>query len=818
MLVALKILAGILLPAHFVGGGLNRYITAKMLTMSIRYGITADSVHALAWFAATLVDRSIGRYQDGYRFGKLSYDLVKRHNYTSVQSKVCLFFGDIVRFYSQPLQGDRAYLHEGFEAGIASGDLLSACYHCNHTVTNMLASGDQLDQVWIESERCLEFVRRAKDPNIEKIILSQQLFILNLQGKAKETLSFGDSQLDEGEFEGQIQNSEMTLMKFWYYILKLTDRYIYDDFHGAAEIVFTARALSSSDPFDTESTQYFFYSALALAAVHDSVNDEKKRQYLEIIRAHRDQLRVWSENCPANFENRHALVCAEIARIQGESVEALRLYDRAISSAENNGFVQNVAVACEVAARYHESIGLKATAESLYARALQGFSRWGASGKVNDLQEKLAKIGKSTLLEPGDRGTRLPSFSSQVDFGAVTKAQRAISSELVPANLHQTFLQIVLETAGAHRGVLILFRDDTLKIEAVFDGEEFHALSTPVKGSSLVPQTVVEYVERLKQRVVLNDCRKRNVFSTDDYFSRQTPLSVLCMPVLRQNKLLAIMYLENNLTTQSFSNECVDLLEMLSSQAAISIENSFMYDEMRSSVKARDEFMAVASHELKSPLSSVSVLLQTLKIALQRGKLNEVPEEKLLRLLDNSTDSIRHLATLIDQLLDVSRFSLGTMKLNVEPLDLSALVQEVVKLNQRDLKNSKSTVEFDLSPDVSGTWDRMRIQQVLNNLVSNAAKYGAGKPIFIQTSVRDGKALLVIKDQGIGIAQQDLKRLFRPFERAVPYRSISGFGLGLYIIKRIVEAHQGQIDVESEPGKGTMFTVNLPLLMPVGGD
>jgi len=809
-LAALRILAGILLPSHFVGGGVNRLATAKMITLSIRHGITADSVHALSWFAATQVDRSIGRYQEAYRLGKLSYDLAKKHNINSCLSKVCLFFGDIVRFYSKPLKGDRAFLREGFDAGVASGDWPTACYHCNHLITNMLASGEPLDQVWSESERGLEFVRRAKDPNIEKIILSQQRFILNLQGKTFGRLTFSDSELSEAQFEEHLQVGEMMLAKFWYYVLKMSARFIYGDFTGALEAARRAEEFADSDPFDTESTQYIFYSALALAAGATPADEA----VMEAIARRREQLRVWSENCPANFENRYFLVCAEEARLRGETLEALRYYERAIRAAEQDGFVQNMAVACERAAEFHRSQGLMSTAQALFERALDGYRRWGAAGKVAALEKRFAKQGKPVLPAemPGEGGggTR-PSFSSLVDLSAVIKAQRAISSEVVPENLHRRFLEIVLESAGAQRGALILFRDDQPTIEMEFDGEKFNILSMPLEGSSLVPQTLVQYVIRLRTRVVLGDASKPNMFSNEDYFHAHRPMSVLCMPVLRQTRLLAVIYLENNLTTQSFTDECLDLLEMIGSQAAISLENAYLYDDMRASIKARDEFMAIASHELKSPLSSVGLLVQTLKLILQRGKLADYPQAKLLGLLDNSSDSIRHLAALIDQLLDVSRFTLGRLTLNREALDLSAQVRECARLYGREFANARCQLELELGENIIGEWDRLRLQQLIGNLLSNAIKYGAGKPVTVRTLVKDGSAWLTVSDQGIGISQHDLKRLFQPFERAVPYRSISGFGLGLYIVKRVVEAHQGHLDLQSELGHGTTFDIELPL-------
>jgi len=808
---SLKILAELLLPAHFAGSLVNRYATAQIVLISIRHGITADSVHAFSWFAATLVDRSVGRYRDGYRFGKLSYDLVSKHGYASCKSKVCLFFGDIVNLYTHHFKDDRAYILEGLDAGIASGDLMSACYLSNHLVTNMLAAADPLDQVWMASEQRLDFVRRAKDINIEFIILSQQRFILNMLGKTKHPLDFSDDEMDQAEFEKRIQSSEMTLMKFWYYTLKMTARFIYGDYTAAAEAALIAHELKGSDQFDTESTQYFFFSALTLAHHYDQVEKHRKQEYLNIILQHRDQLKIWAESCPENFENRYLLISAELERItEGACENALRLYEKAMHSAETNGFIQNTAIICELIGKYHQTIGLSVSADAYFRKALAQYQRWGAAGKFNELKNALQESFAKEETDFFKSSSSSPTFSELVDLNAVFSAQRAISGELVPETLYQTFLHLALESAGAQRGALILFRENALSVQTEIEGDRVTSALTPLDSSNSVPRTLIQYVARLKKHVLLDDARIANPFSSDSYIRDRHPKSILCVPVIRQNQLMAIIYLENNLATQIFTSGILSVLQLLASQAAISIENSYLYEDLRRSVRVRDEFMAIASHELKTPLSSISVFAQTLRILLQRDEIGKYRKEDLLRLLDRSNNDIKHLATLIDQLLDVSRFTSGPLKLNPEPVDLSVLIKEVVGRFQKILTDSQSELVLDLAQDITGIWDKLRVEQVITNLLSNAVKYGASKPIKISTSKTDNAALLCIRDQGIGIAKNDQLRLFRPFERAVPYRSISGFGLGLFIVKSIVDAHGGNIELKSDLGKGSSFCVSLP--------
>lgn len=239
-------------------------------------------------------------------------------------------------------------------------------------------------------------------------------------------------------------------------------------------------------------------------------------------------------------------------------------------------------------------------------------------------------------------------------------------------------------------------------------------------------------------------------------------------------------------------------------------EHDRLLQESQNAVRVRDEFLSIASHELRTPLTSLKAATQIIQRLVEKDLIGTFPREQLQKLLATNERQFTRFSRLVDDLLDVTRISSGRLTLKLEWVELSPLIHEVVSQLQAEISNSKSTLTLDLHGDQPGYWDRMRIEQILINLLSNALKYGAGSPITISTRNEGGSAVISVCDQGLGISADDQSRLFQRFERAASSSHFGGLGLGLYISRQIVDAHGGSIQVSSEPGKGTTLTVLLP--------
>jgi signal transduction histidine kinase len=259
-----------------------------------------------------------------------------------------------------------------------------------------------------------------------------------------------------------------------------------------------------------------------------------------------------------------------------------------------------------------------------------------------------------------------------------------------------------------------------------------------------------------------------------------------------------------------FSDREEKIAAGLAAQAAVAIDNARLYQRSKEAIAVRDEFLSICSHELKTPLTTLKLQAQKNKRIL--AKQNVLTDQSVNSLLSTTEKQVDRLSRLVDDMLDVSRIVTGRLKVETEPFELGELVQEIAERLSPQIEAAGCRVRMEIGPAIVGEWDRLRIDQVVTNLITNAAKYGPGKPIYVSVMEEAGEAKISIRDEGIGIAPEHHRRIFERFERAVEDSGISGLGLGLYITRQIVEAHGGSIQVESQVGQGASFIVTLPIL------
>jgi PAS domain S-box-containing protein len=289
---------------------------------------------------------------------------------------------------------------------------------------------------------------------------------------------------------------------------------------------------------------------------------------------------AWAENCPANFENRAALVGAEIARLQDRELDAQRLYEQAILSAREHGFIQNEGVSHELAGRFYAARGFQAIADLYLRNARSCYLRWGADGKVRQLDRLHPHLAAA---EGHDPTSTIGSPVPQLDVASVVKASQTVSSEIVLPKLIERLMTIALENAGANRGVLILPGEDDhlIHAEAQATGDQVEVVlcQTSITGTAC-PASLVRYVIRTHESVILDDASKPNLFSDDDYLRGRQPRSIFCLPLIKQGQLTGLLYLENTLTLYAFPPARTAVLELLAAQAVSSLENTRLYSDL----------------------------------------------------------------------------------------------------------------------------------------------------------------------------------------------------------------------------------------------
>ncbi|HLN49927.1 MAG TPA: hypothetical protein VK251_10510, partial [Steroidobacteraceae bacterium] len=445
-----------------------------------------------------------GDYKAGFRFGKVGYELVERRGLKRFQARTYLMFAHHLIPYAQHVRAARDFLHRGFEIANKVGDLMFVGWYSGLYVTeNLLASGDPLIEVQRQAERGLALARKAQLGHVTDIIRSHLGLVRMLRGVTRKFDPSDDDQLGEAAIEARFaDNPNSAFAECLYCIRKLQAHFHAGDYAAAIEAASRAQRHKASGLLYQVADLHFF-SALAHAAVCDTAAGQRE-QHLAALAAHHRQLQVWAENSPDNFANRAMLVAAEIARLEGRELDAERLYEQAIRSARAHGFIHNEALANELASRFHEACGFETIARAYLRDARYGYLRWGADGKVQQLDARYPQLGKDDPA-PGATST-IGAPVEHLDLATVIKVSQVVSGEILLEKLLDTVMRTAIEQAGAERGLLILPRgvEQRIAAEAVTRGDAVvvHQRDETV-NASLLPEAVFHYVLRTRESVIL---------------------------------------------------------------------------------------------------------------------------------------------------------------------------------------------------------------------------------------------------------------------------------------------------------------------------
>jgi predicted ATPase/signal transduction histidine kinase len=825
-------------PAYFTDFHSFCFSACRMVKIGLEHGISDASTlgFALLGFISGPV---FHRYGDGYRFAKLACDLVEKHGFVANRPKVYHATG-VVAFWTQPADTAIHFMRATTRAAIEAGDLTFACYGMHQLVPGLLLRNDPLDVVWRESETALGVAQDARYGDTADIIQSQRRFVATMQGRTASFSTFNDAQFDEAAFEAQLTD-RMPLMVCFYWILKLQARFLSGDYVEAMAAAEEAKRILLIATAQIQLLDYFYYTALTVAALFEKAPAADRSAWRELLDAHREQLHEWAETYPPTFADKYALVAAEIARLEGRDSDAMRLYEDAIRSARRQGFVQHEGLAHEVAARFYAARGFATFADAYRRVARDCYRRWGAEGKVRQLEQLHPELREPPAGWGAAAGALAVSIA-QLDTGAVVKASHAISGQIVLGQLIETLMTIALEHAGADRGSLILLRGDALRIEAEASTREkmveVRLRQDPVTPTSL-PESLLHTVIRTRESVILDDAAAPNPVSADAYIRRGSPRSVLCLPLVKQARLIGVLYLENNLASHAFTPARIAVLELLSSQAAISLENARLYSDLVSENRERQtaeaalrdaqaelaratrlttmgELAASLSHELRQPLAAI-VMNGSAAI---RWLEHEPPELGEAR--DAASRVVRE-GQRADEVIRGLRALAKKSAPQVVTLDIDDVVQEVLALTHGELQRHGVALRLDLAArrhPVTG--DRVQLQQVLLNLIMNgidamSVVTGRARQLGVSSAPReDGSVVVSIEDTGTGLDPALAQQIFEPFFTT----KADGLGMGLSVCRSIIEAHGGRLWTSPRAPHGTALHFSLPapgVTIPEGG-
>jgi predicted ATPase/signal transduction histidine kinase len=578
----MNVMTALSLPAGIFDKNLMDLVVLRMANLSLEHGNTDASCIAYVHLGLFLGPR-FGDYRTGYQFGQLSVDMVEKLGLERFKTRVYASFGAVVP-WMRHIRESYAFARRACEAGLEGGDLTWSSYAWRTRVTSLLDCGAPLGEVQIEAENGLAFARKAQFHLAIELITAPLRLIRVLRGLTPGFGTFSDDEFDEPHYEQHLEeNPLLAHATFRYWVRKLQARFYTEDYASALAASAKAQSLAGATPHVRfENAEYHFFAALSHAASCTSSSVDDKSEHLMAIVAHHRQLTLWAEDCPANFLNRAALVGAEIARLEGRELDAERLYEDAIRSAHEHGFIQNEGIAYELAARFYASRHFDITANAYLQNARLCYRRWGAEGKVRQLDQLYPRLSEDSI--PSALIGTIGAPIEQLDIATVVKASQALSGEIVLGKLIETLMRIVVEHAGADRGLLILFPSDEPRIEAeatTHQGSVEITLRQAAVTPSELPESVLYTAVRTRESVILDDASSQNPFSRDGYIRQTHARSVLCLPLVKQAKLVGALYLENKLTPHAFTSGRIAVLKLLASQAAISLENARLYADLR---------------------------------------------------------------------------------------------------------------------------------------------------------------------------------------------------------------------------------------------
>ena len=564
--MALAVLVEAIPAAYMVRPAYFSLIITTAVRLSLRHGHNEDACFAYSAYGILL----LARRRDipaALAFSDLALQLNERLGGRRRKGRLLATHAIAYSLLRDPLAQAATLLDQGFGASLEVGDLVYASYITMVYFWLRLQQGVALGEVLQETAPHADFARDCHNEVVLQTLRFEQQLVANLQGRTRSPHS-----LDDGDFDGAACLAMLEQASFGFglqsaHIIGQVSAFIYGDHAGALEAARRAARHSheSANLILFDAVHHFFF-ALTLAALYPQAPGDRQRELAAQLTDEFDRHAMWAASCPRNFADRHALLGAELARIEGRADDAAQLYQQAIDGAQERGYVQDLAIACELAAAFYQARGFVLIADTYLREARGAYARWGAAGKVAQLDER-----HPHLLAPLSMAA--PGFDmARLDLLSVVKASQAISSRILLADLVDTLMHIVLENAGAQRACLLLARGDAL-VPAAEAGVG--------KAGGSLPASVINYVRRSREQVLLPDVAQPNPFSGDPYFSSQQPKSVLCLPILRQDALAGLIYLENDLVTHAFAPVPVAVLQLLASQAAISLENAGLYADLQ---------------------------------------------------------------------------------------------------------------------------------------------------------------------------------------------------------------------------------------------
>ncbi|WP_448265239.1 trifunctional serine/threonine-protein kinase/ATP-binding protein/sensor histidine kinase [Nostoc sp. DSM 114159] len=889
-LVALRIMASIAPAIHQTSSYLLPIIACEEVNLSLKYGNAPLSAPGYADFGIVL--NICNQLESGYEFGQLALILVDRFQAKSVQSMTIFKVAALNQSNKQHIRASISLLQESHNIGLETGDFFHVLASMIFKLFYVYLSGTEVLEVLLADIKAYEsnFAKNQRLLNWSSIVCQSIKNLIEYSDNPE--CLIGENCQEEQLLSALIkENDELTLHIF--FLSKLTLGYLFENFSAAVENANQGEQYLNGAAGMLSVPVFYYYDSLSRLAVYPTAEPSQQEQLLLKVGENQEKLQFRAKFAPMNFQHKFDLVEAERHRVLGEKIAAIELYDRAITLAKENQYIQEEALSNELAAKFYLDWGKEKIAQVYMQEAYYCYARWGAKAKTEDLEKRYPQLLAPILQGQHHRfqlsstvdASSFPhqtihtnlsssSISEALDFATIFKAAQVLSSEIQLEQLLTTLLQVVMENAGAQKAALLVLQQGDLVVEAVATiNEGVSLVSAPLLTSESIPITLVNYVKRSLKTVVLDDATAQTDFIADSYFMQQQPKSVLCTPMLNQGKLIGLLYLENPLTIGAFTSDRTEVIQLLCTQAAISLENARLYQESQNYAQelerslqelehtqlqmVQNEKMATlgnlvagVAHEINNPigflkgsLNNAEEYIQDLLAHIQCYQqhhdnpaiavIEHSEEIDLEFLTEDLPKLVSSMKVASDRIKDIS-ISLRTFSRADTTEKVACNLHEGIESTLLILKYRLKANEKRPAIEVITEYGKLppvkcflgQLNQVFMNILANAidvldtscewlsfAQAQANHhQILIHTEVSSEQNMVVIriKDNGQGMPEEVRARIF---DRLFTTKEVGkGTGLGLAIARQIVEeTHDGRLSCNSVLGEGTEFVIEIPV-------
>ncbi|MEG3940908.1 ATP-binding sensor histidine kinase [Microcoleus sp. S36b_A3] len=869
-LATMRVLSSMFSATFIVEPLLLPLIVCQQVNLSINYGNSVFSTLGYANYGVILKG-IIRDVESGDRFGQLALNLIDRLNALEFKSKVLNLVAFVLMHGNHHVKDTLPLLEEAYQSALENGDLESIGYAAVNICQSFYFIGQELMPLEQKMANYNHLLFQLKQETVLTWNQIYQKTVWQLMDNADTSnLLLCETYSEEKLLRLLLKaNDRVGLQHF--YLQKLILAYLFGDIELALDNAAQAELYLDGVAGFINVPEYHFYDSLARLAAYPRATNEEQEEHLFYASSNLRKLQIKSLSAPMNLQHKCDLIEAEIAQTLGNIVRAMEYYDRAIAGAQENEYIQIQALAAELAGAFYLSIGRERIAKTYLIEARYCYQRWGAQAKVRHLESKypqwltLASISTNIETRKSTSSACTTSDSAGVlDLTTAVKASQTLASEIVLDKLLAKMMKIVIENAGGETGFLILEKDGKLVIEASgsVDADRVAVMqSIPInfvdeeREETLLSVAVVNYVARTQESIVLNDASREGQFTHAPYIIAFQPKSILCTPLIHQGKLSGILYLENNLTTGAFTPERLEILQLLSSQISISIENAQLYtnlqqfnqnleklvqqrtselsqtlEDLRSAQKKLVEsekmaalggLVAGVAHEINTPIgigiTAASLLAEKVTKFFELYSKGQIKRSELEKFLDTALQSsnmiLSNLTRAADLIHSFKEVAVDQSSELQRTFNLKNYLEEILTSLTAKLRRTKHKIEIKGDENIVLDSYPGVLCQIVTNLVFNSLVHaydGEDEGILAFDFKLEGDRLIFeYADNGKGVSPENLSKIFEPF--FTTKRGKGGTGLGLHIIYNLVtQKLKGTITCESQLNKGTRFMMEFP--------